>query len=270
MLVISSFYLGFRFSRISNKSVASNSCTNERNCSIQSLRISSSSDGNVGSRDSDVHATMINILLSISACAMVTVALHFFRREAFNQTTVTRCVQGMIAGDVVVAAGANIYPPYVSLVLGASNGILFYFMVRIIEQSAVEDYCNTMAIHLIPGLFGALVVPFFKKSDDGFDAINTLLDFSWQIICLLSIMGIIILIMTSVFMALGCCRVLRNRSEHLSHLRASAALVGQPTRYKFYLLIDVEGIFKCLGIASHIFCYADLSCRGWFIMTFRL
>ncbi|XP_011312461.1 ammonium transporter 3-like [Fopius arisanus] len=196
---------------------------------LQSLKMSNPSGEKFPSNEGETHLTMINNLLSISTCAIVTIAFHFFGGERFNRETVMRCVQGMIAGDVVVSAGANIYPPYVALTLGAVNGIIFYFTVRIITQSAVEDYCNSISIHLVSGLLGALVVPFFKKSQDKFNVINSLLDFSWQLICLLSIIGAIILIMTSLFMGLRCCGVLRNRSEHLSHLRA-AVTNGQTPR----------------------------------------
>ncbi|XP_015120063.1 putative ammonium transporter 1 [Diachasma alloeum] len=194
---------------------------------LQSLTISNLSEVYFTTRDVEIDLTIINNLLSISMCAMVTVGLHFFLRQPFNQMTVMRCIQGMIAGAVVVSAGGSIYPPYVALTLGAINGILFYFTIKFIAQcSFVEDYCNTIAIHLVSGLFGALVVPFFNKADDEFNILNSLLDFSWQIICLLSIIGPIILIMTAVFMSLGCCGLLRNRSEHLSHLRVAAALMA--------------------------------------------
>ncbi|EFN83873.1 Ammonium transporter 1 member 3 [Harpegnathos saltator] len=182
----------------------------------------------LGERDPS-HA-YVNNLLAASSCSLLVVALHFLlSRETFGHWTVMRCVQGTIAGVVAVSAAANDYSPQAALGLGCLAGGVFYVVSRQVFRSALEDYCNVTALHLVCGILGSLVAPICAARADE-DVTTMLLNFSWQLICLLTLLSMVGATMLSLFGLLRCCGALRNRSECLNHERANAAIDRGPPR----------------------------------------
>ncbi|XP_017876455.1 ammonium transporter 1 member 3-like [Ceratina calcarata] len=180
------------------------------------------------------YSVYVNNLLAASACSLLVVLYHFLLpKEEFNHWTVMRCVQAMVAGLVMISAGADIYSPAVATCLGASASILFYLTSRQIFRSALEDYCNMIAIHLVCSILGSLLVPLFVIHDNN-DASIILMNFLWHLICLAAIICSVSLIMFTAFAILQCTGLLRNRSEHLNHLRATIA-EGRASRRKTFL-----------------------------------
>lgn len=172
----------------------------------------------------------VNNLLAASSCTLLVVALHFtFSRETFNYWTVMRCVQGTIAGVVTVSAAANDYSPQIAIVLGCLGGIAFYLISRQVFRSALEDYCNIIAIHLVCAILGSTLAPLCAARTDE-DTLTILLSFSWQLICLVALLALVGTAMLLVFGMLECCGILRNRSECLNHVRANAAISRGPPR----------------------------------------
>lgn len=172
----------------------------------------------------------VNNLLAASSCTLLVVALHFtFSRETFNHWTIMRCVQGTIAGVVIVSAAANDYSPQIAIVLGCLGGVVFYLISRQIFRSALEDYCNVIAIHLACAILGSILAPVCAARTDE-DTVKILLDFSWQLICLIALLALVGTTMLLVFGMLECCNVLRNKSEYLNHSRANAVVEKGPPR----------------------------------------
>ncbi|CAL1676233.1 unnamed protein product [Lasius platythorax] len=172
----------------------------------------------------------VNNLLAASSCTLLVVALHFiFSRETFNHWTVMRCVQGTIAGVVTVSAATNDYSPQIAIALGCLGGIAFYLISRQIFCSALEDYCNIIAIHLVCAILGSTLAPLCAARTDE-DTVTILLSFSWQLICLAALLTLVGTAMLLVFGMLECCGILRNRSECLNHTRADAAIDRGPPR----------------------------------------
>lgn len=172
----------------------------------------------------------VNNLLAASSCTLLVVALHFtFSRETFNHWTIMRCVQGTIAGVVIVSAAANDYSPQIAIVLGCLGGVVFYLISRQIFRSALEDYCNVIAIHLACAILGSILAPVCAARTDE-DTAKILLDFSWQLICLIALLALVGTTMLLVFGMLECCNVLRNKSEYLNHSRANAVVEKGPPR----------------------------------------
>ncbi|XP_032681918.1 putative ammonium transporter sll1017 [Odontomachus brunneus] len=172
----------------------------------------------------------VNNLLAASSCSLLIVALHFaLSREAFNHWTVMRCVQGTIAGVVAVSAAANDYSPQAAIGLGCLAGVVFYLISRRVFHSALEDYCNVTAIHLSCAILGSLAAPICAARADE-DVATILLNFSWHLICLVTLLTLVGTTMLLLFGLLQCCGVLRNRSECLNHVRANAAMDRGPPR----------------------------------------
>lgn len=172
----------------------------------------------------------VNNLLAASSCSLLVVALHFvLSREAFNHWTVMRCVQGTIAGVVAVSAAANDYSPQAAVGLGCLAGVVFYLTSRQVFRSALEDYGNVIAIHLGCAILGSLAAPICAAAADE-DVTTILLNLSWQLICLVTLLTLVGATMLLLFGALKCCGVLRNRSEWLNHMRANAAIDRGPPR----------------------------------------
>ncbi|XP_015522692.1 putative ammonium transporter 1 [Neodiprion lecontei] len=196
---------------------------------------------------------LINNLLAASSSSLFVVALHFaLTREAFNYWTVMRCVQGGISGMVAIAAGVDLYSPFVVVGISCASGLVFYLVSRRVYRSALEDYCNIVATHLACALFGSLLAPFCGRPR-GSDAINhtMVLDVAWQVICVLALISAVALTMWPLFVALEVCGFLRNRSEFINHLRAITALErGPPRSYMQRLFFPgVESVYLQPGSA---------------------
>ncbi|KAL6444154.1 hypothetical protein ACFW04_001827 [Cataglyphis niger] len=172
----------------------------------------------------------INNLLAASSCTLFVVGLHFiFSRETFNYWTVMRCVQGTIVGVVIVSAATTEYSPQIAIALGCLGGIAFYLISRQVFSSALEDYCNIIAIHLVCAILGSILAPLCAARADE-DIVTILWNFSWQLICLAALLALVGTTMSLIFGMLECCSILRNRSEILNHTRANAAIDRGPAR----------------------------------------
>lgn len=172
----------------------------------------------------------VNNLLAASSCTLIIVALHFvLGRETFNHWALMRCIQGTIAGVVTVSAAPNDYSPQIAIALGCLGGIVFYLVSTWIFHSALEDYCNVVAIHLVCAILGSILAPFCAVRTDE-HTVTILLSFSWQLICLAALLALVSAAMLLIFGMLECCGILRNRSECLNHAWANAAVDRGPPR----------------------------------------
>ncbi|CAK9816861.1 Ammonium transporter 1 member 1 [Anthophora plagiata] len=165
----------------------------------------------------------INNLSAGCSCSVLVVAIHFvLPREEFNHWTVMRCVQATVSGLVIISAGTDIYTPLVAIGLGSAASIVYYLVSRQVFQSALEDYCNIVAIHLVCAVLGSLIAPLLNYND-GADVTLILLNFSWHLISLITVIALVTIVMLIAFAGLQLSGLLRNRSEYLNHLRASIA-----------------------------------------------
>ncbi|KAG5314991.1 AMT13 protein, partial [Acromyrmex insinuator] len=179
-------------------------------------------------RDSS-HA-YVNNLLAASSCTLIIVALHFvLDRDIYHHWTLMRCIQGTIAGVVIVSAAPNDYSPQVAIILGSLGGIVFHFVSTWIFHSTLEDYCNVVAVHLICAILGSILAPFCAMRTDE-DTVTILLNFSWQLISLAALLALVGTAMLLIFGMLECCGILRNRSECLNHAQGNTTVDRAPSR----------------------------------------
>lgn len=176
------------------------------------------------------HSVYLNNLLAATSCTLLVVAFHFaLASEEFNHWTVMRCVQATVAGLVMVSAGADYYSPQAAIGIAAAGSVLYYLVSRHVFHSALEDYCNIVAIHLVCALLGSFLAP-LMDIDDKAEVVPILLNFSWQLIGLVTITSFVGITMCAAFRSLEYMDLLRNRTEYLNHLRASIASGRGPPR----------------------------------------
>lgn len=189
----------------------------------------------------------VNNLLAASSCSLLVVALHFAlgRRETFDHWTVMRCARGTIAGVVAVSAAANDYSPQIAVCLGCFGGVAFYLVSRRVFRSALEDYCDVVAVHLGCAVFASVLAPICAMRPDE-DTATILLNFSWQLICLVALSALVGVTMLLIYGTLECCDTLRNRWECLNHVRANAAAERRGTPSSFPRRLFSPDNFACL------------------------
>ena len=178
----------------------------------------------------DSSHTYVNNLLAASSCTLIIVALHFvLDHDIYYHWTLMRCIQGTIAGVVMVSAAPNDYSPQVAIVLGSLGGIVFHFVSTWIFHSILEDYCNVVVVHLICAILGSILAPFCAMRTDE-DTVTILLNFSWQLISLAALLALVGTAMLLIFGMLECCGILRNRSECLNHAQGNTTVDKVPSR----------------------------------------
>ncbi|XP_011695226.1 PREDICTED: ammonium transporter 1 member 3-like [Wasmannia auropunctata] len=197
---------------------------------LQSLCTSTHERGKYRMLARDSSHAYVNNLLAASSCTLIIAALHFvLGRETFDHWALMRCIQGTIAGVVTVSAAPNDYSPQIAIALGCLAGIVFHLVSTRIFRSALEDYCNVVAVHLVCAILGSVLAPICVARIDE-DIVTILLSFSWQLICLAALLILVGVAMLLIFSMLECCGILRNRSECLNHARANAAVDRGPSR----------------------------------------
>ncbi|KZC09598.1 PREDICTED: ammonium transporter 1 member 3-like [Dufourea novaeangliae] len=175
-------------------------------------------------RSKDHGHVYLNNLLAASSCSVFVVAFHFMvSGEEFNHWTVMRCVQALAAGLSIVAAGTDFYSPQIAIVLGFIGSIVFFLVSKLIFQSALEDYCNIVATHVACAFVGSFLAPLFDIDTEATLTANVY-QFFWQLICLITIITMVSIVMYISFTLLERFGLLRNRSEHLNHMRANVAM----------------------------------------------
>ncbi|XP_076281627.1 amt-2-like protein [Lasioglossum baleicum] len=202
------------------------------NMSNEKFRLTIRGDGNV----------YLNNLLAATSCSVLVVGFHFvLTGEEFNHWTVTRCVQATVAGVAMVSGGTDLYTPEAALCLGLIGSVVYFVVSKVVFQSALEDYCNIVATHVASAFLGSLVTPLFDIDRQAAITAN-LMQFFWQLICLITITSVVCVIMYIQFRLLESMGLLRNRSEHLNHSRATRAMEARevPIKNFFTRLFEAD------------------------------
>ena len=101
----------------------------------------------------------VNIVLAGAGATFVTQTYSWF---AIGRANALMSARGAAAGFIAIAAGAPFIPPWAALLVGAVVGLLLplsvYFVERVLR---LPDATATIALGLVAGLIGLLVVPIF-------------------------------------------------------------------------------------------------------------
>jgi Amt family ammonium transporter len=101
----------------------------------------------------------VNVVLAGAGATFVTQTYSWF---AIGRANALMAARGAAAGFIAIAAGAPFVPPWAALLVGAVVGLLLplgvYFVERVLR---LPDATATIALGLMAGLIGLLVVPIF-------------------------------------------------------------------------------------------------------------
>jgi len=77
-------------------------------------------------------------------------------------------LNGILGGLVGITAGADLMSPNEAVIIGLLAGLLIVLAVAFIDKIKLDDPVGAVAVHLICGIFGTLVVGVFGAKA-GFD-----------------------------------------------------------------------------------------------------
>lgn len=167
---------------------------------------------------------LINSILSIFGSILIALSMSFIRPlEPIHKWRGLRYIQSGVSGIAVIAAGADVYYPLVSLGIGFVNGFIFSLVTYFIDNSSLEDYCNVVGVHFVSGLIGTFLPPGLGVRE-GFksSAYYDFMHFLWQITCDVTILTSLAVVFVPIFLILDRLSVLRSYDEDVNHRRAKS------------------------------------------------
>lgn len=140
-------------------------------------------------------------------------------RAASNFWNALRCIQGGIAGLIVVSPGIDLFSPLVCAGSASGASIAFLLVSMLIHISSIEDHCNFAASHLLCGLLGALACPNLLKQEHLGDVTRKFFVL-WQSLCVITVTLASLAFATGVFALLLGAKILRSKREVKNHKSA--------------------------------------------------
>ncbi|EGD73830.1 hypothetical protein PTSG_05524 [Salpingoeca rosetta] len=130
---------------------------------------------------SGIGLAMINTVLAASGGGLAMVAHSKLRRGVLS---ITRAVNGSIAGMVAVSACAGFVQPWAALIVGVAGGISYLGFSTVLQRRRVDDAIDASSAHFAPGACGLLLGPwlFFQQGivyDPSPDAFRR---FGWHVL----------------------------------------------------------------------------------------
>jgi Amt family ammonium transporter len=77
-----------------------------------------------------------------------------------NKPDTTIVMNALVAGLVAVSAGADLYSPFFSILIGAVGGVLCAFIIPRMDRYKFDDPAGIIPAHLAAGIWGTLAVVF--------------------------------------------------------------------------------------------------------------
>ncbi|TRY67021.1 hypothetical protein TCAL_02271 [Tigriopus californicus] len=106
--------------------------------------------------------TLAKVILN-SSLALATGGMMAFilGRLSVKQWSVYRIFGGMIAGLVCACPGTDVLNPWASVVIGAVGGLVYIPLRSFVKTLRLDDPLEVISVHLVPGLLGLILLPFF-------------------------------------------------------------------------------------------------------------
>nr|CAD7416447.1 unnamed protein product [Timema cristinae] len=193
--------------------------------------------------DNYIGVIVMNIVMSSSGGAITVVLLQLLVvRDSFTYWPMLRCVQGALAGIVVILPGVDVYRPLVTLAIGLSVGVILFIGARQTYQSAIEDYANVIIVHLVCGFLGVLLPPLLGSAENlgTRSSHHVMAHLGWQMICGSVLVLVVAAIMFPVFVILTCLGFLRNKEDARHHRRALVLQKQLSKRVFFRRLLKLD------------------------------
>ncbi|XP_023022420.1 ammonium transporter 2 [Leptinotarsa decemlineata] len=173
---------------------------------------------------------VINNIVALAVGILIISVLHLLIfRKIFSYWIILRCIQGGIAGIISVAAGVDIFSPFECLAIAAVSSFFFFFFSILIHNTALEDYCNLTASHLVCSFLGILACPLLAHKEN-FGVSARKFHILWQFICVIIVISITITFAWLLFLFFSLTKILRSKREAMNHQRAVVVQKYLPKR----------------------------------------
>ena len=119
--------------------------------------------GSVLQFNSEVVVVVLTTFIAAATGMVSFLSVQFFRHRKFAD--LTSGVNGTLMGLIVITPLAGFVSPASALILGAVCGPLFAFAEgRFVRLKWISDPVGLLPGHLVGGLFGVLMIPFFAQT----------------------------------------------------------------------------------------------------------
>jgi Amt family ammonium transporter len=99
------------------------------------------------------------------AAAAGCVAAMILTQILYKKVDLTMALNGCIAGLVAITAGPDLQNHLLSVIVGATGGILVVVAVPLIDKMKIDDVVGAVSAHLVAGIWGTLAVGIFGGGD---------------------------------------------------------------------------------------------------------
>lgn len=104
-------------------------------------------------------------------------------RKVTGEFTLTRPVNGLLAGMVSICAGAASVYPWAAFVIGLIAGAVYFAWSKLLQKLKIDDAIDAVCVHMGAGWWGVLAAPLFNSSTGVFYVGNNdaFLGFAWNL-----------------------------------------------------------------------------------------
>ncbi|XP_017773166.1 PREDICTED: ammonium transporter 3-like [Nicrophorus vespilloides] len=190
---------------------------------------------------------LINMIVAMAVCTAVAITIQLiFCNKQFNYWAILSCVQASLAGLIITSSGIMYYSTVISILIALIGAALYTLASRCVQVSAIEDYSNVIALHLICGLASTIFPQIFKHETNR----KILYGTSWNILAALMISALFFVTFSLVFAVLWCCGFLRNINDEVCHERTKRLLDNKNVSFARRLLGFKDEVFLEPGFAN--------------------
>jgi len=103
----------------------------------------------------------MNTLLAPAAAMLGWLLVETIKHK---KATTLGAASGAVAGMVAITPCAGFVATIPSLIIGFAAGVICYLALSIKEKAKMDDALDVIAVHLVGGLFGSIILGFFASN----------------------------------------------------------------------------------------------------------
>lgn len=89
------------------------------------------------------------------------VAAMILTQILYKKIDLSMALNGALAGLVSITAGPDLQNHFLSLIIGATGGVLVVIVVPLLDKLKIDDVVGAIPVHLVAGIWGTLAVGIF-------------------------------------------------------------------------------------------------------------
>ena len=114
--------------------------------------------------DGDAIGTaIVSTLIACAVSGIVVLAVWKFNPGGDRVWSLTKIVNGCLAGMVSVCAACNLYYPWAAAIVGSIAGFIYLAVSATMVRLRIDDPLDAVAVHAGAGLWGIIAGPVFKS-----------------------------------------------------------------------------------------------------------